>query len=1310
MLPSGLSSDIRDLNEIIKSIRLAMNRMKEGDNEAASASLRFAKGLVNVSDFLEPHAKAIMTSVFAEFHHIIDPLTTDSDVLFDNFIRSMEFIYGREHVVLSDCYTMLSAFFANAARIPEAIEYGGKALLNRIGSVGLMHRATADSHYNLGLLYRMNGQLVKSKKELRICRGILSTLFGEESLAVAKVDLSLGQTERLLIAYDRAYLHFYLCFHSRATLSGPCHQHTQRAYQLLCSIRHAYADRLLTSLELIDRVDELGWFQLEEGEGEDGDLFAVVSGLLTQVYAAKSAAPTTTKSNSTINYKAGLDSGGGSVGSLVGDCLVMRLSQLQGMVQEAVRVRVESVLGSQAAVYATEGAINNGELRQRKGNRNRGRLSRSFNSRDHIPTLTAEIVRTLFPDAEKPTVKISGTKQKVSAQDIPLLSSSQIDFYQRRMETRARNRKEEPVISPVNVEVKESIKNGFTPPTAPPPTLPPKFVSFDPPSTPPPPVSTLNGNGSYSGGIRDDAIPRPPGPSGAKSPPNSNTFTPPTKETRTGAKSTPLVDSSASRKAQPTKAKTPPAVNSSPNRQTVKPTTTKSKLRASSIYSAGDKPILPTPTELMKPDTPQKERKPNSENKPTPELKPDTKVKVKLVVPDMPVPVNRNKAFVLDNVVSKESAVAKVETSSRNSVDSFSMTKDANFDNKRGSAPTLGTGMQHTDHSLDLIRNPRNPQTAVIPHLGKRKLVIAKNSEGQKVAIRPLRAEDIVDALRVKIFAAGIFPYLLLTDVEAVEREARENIIAATSNSSGSTVPEERKNAENEEKAREEARVAAEKEKAEEEARKKAEEEEAKQEELKKSKKPIPRPPPLPTCWPPVVVDGKNVGGNDLESGGVGLPGPGMGGGGRGALLGALLGGRGGGGRGPVAFLRRKSGGNFKPSGPKLKQLHWETLASTEGTLWENTEEEAAVVSDDAFSDLAEVFAPAQKKDPSKKKPGEMPGAKGLPGVGAKSKQVAVLDGQKSQNMNIMLAKFGSRRKVSEIVQAIVNLDTGSFTLPIVMTMLDFTPATFADTGEVAAIKTAVETHGIDKLGKAERYLHEIAKVPRVENYLKTMALLLSVEDVKKQTAAAVEIIVKAVEEVKGSKKLKVMFQSILKVGNVLNQGSKKSGATGFKISSLPKLTQTKSNAGETVLDYLVVRLGRDMPEVLELKADMPSLEEAKYISFPTLQLDISKLESGLKMLTRLKDDIKKVLDDGGNPDIGATDAIYERLCLNEKDIGETLSTLKEQIQDAIKAHEELCVFLGEDPKTSDPEALYGQILSFVSSVDSVVVRKLKRV
>jgi hypothetical protein len=135
---------------------------------------------------------------------------------------------------------------------------------------------------------------------------------------------------------------------------------------------------------------------------------------------------------------------------------------------------------------------------------------------------------------------------------------------------------------------------------------------------------------------------------------------------------------------------------------------------------------------------------------------------------------------------------------------------------------------------------------------------------------------------------------------------------------------EERRRAE--EKAASEARKISE-EKSAKDSEAEAAKKKAAEETKENPKKAIPRPPPLPTCWPPQVVDGKNVGG-DAPGGGAafGIP---SGGGGRGGLLGALMGGRGGGG--PLAFIRRKS---VKPAVPKLKQLHWDTLDSTEGTLW----------------------------------------------------------------------------------------------------------------------------------------------------------------------------------------------------------------------------------------------------------------------------------------------------------------------------------------------------------------------------------------
>lgn len=124
MLPSGVSSDIKDLAELTKALKHAITRINEGDNNGAYAALCYARGIVNVSDFLEPHAKAIMTSVFAEFSSVLEPFSSDADVLFDNFLRSMEFIYGSGHVVMSDCYTMVSSYYTSSNRLSLAIDVG----------------------------------------------------------------------------------------------------------------------------------------------------------------------------------------------------------------------------------------------------------------------------------------------------------------------------------------------------------------------------------------------------------------------------------------------------------------------------------------------------------------------------------------------------------------------------------------------------------------------------------------------------------------------------------------------------------------------------------------------------------------------------------------------------------------------------------------------------------------------------------------------------------------------------------------------------------------------------------------------------------------------------------------------------------------------------------------------------------------------------------------------------------------------------------------------------------------------------------
>lgn len=62
--------------------------------------------------------------------------------------------------------------------------------------------------------------------------------------------------------------------------------------------------------------------------------------------------------------------------------------------------------------------------------------------------------------------------------------------------------------------------------------------------------------------------------------------------------------------------------------------------------------------------------------------------------------------------------------------------------------------------------------------------------------------------------------------------------------------------------------------------------------------------------------------------------------------------------------------------------------------------------------------------------------------------------------------------------------------------------------------------------------------------------------------------------QILSSEGLREIMVSVLAIGNAMNRGSWKGSATGFRLGSLIKLSQTKSTDGKsTLLDYLVLVL-----------------------------------------------------------------------------------------------------------------------------------------
>lgn len=110
------------------------------------------------------------------------------------------------------------------------------------------------------------------------------------------------------------------------------------------------------------------------------------------------------------------------------------------------------------------------------------------------------------------------------------------------------------------------------------------------------------------------------------------------------------------------------------------------------------------------------------------------------------------------------------------------------------------------------------------------------------------------------------------------------------------------------------------------------------------------------------------------------------------------------------------------------------------------------------------------------------------------------------------------------------------------------------------------------------------------------------------------KVISKATQEIKNSKKFIRFLEVVLKVGNVINTGSLKGGAYGFKLDTLTKVpfpscrllpfslslplvqlgdTRTSNKDIPTLLHYIAAKGETDFPELNDLAKDFDALPHA---------------------------------------------------------------------------------------------------------------------
>ena len=334
------------------------------------------------------------------------------------------------------------------------------------------------------------------------------------------------------------------------------------------------------------------------------------------------------------------------------------------------------------------------------------------------------------------------------------------------------------------------------------------------------------------------------------------------------------------------------------------------------------------------------------------------------------------------------------------------------------------------------------------------------------------------------------------------------------------------------------------------------------------------------------------------------------------------------------------------------------------------------------LGDLKDEFTakPAKAKATAKKK---------------KQDVVFIADPKRRQNMAIFsktLTKGG--RELWQVADIVLKLDARALGANALSSFVEFVP----QQNEVQAAQAFLEQGGnTSRLGPAERFVCAMLKVPRLSARVPNMLFKVQFDELVQDLETRTDIILHTSNAVQNSKRFGRMLSMILTVGNELNRGTYKGNSAGFKLSSLAKLTQTKTNKGGTLLQYLVQHLIDDPKDadLLKLPEDFPELDDAARMNLDAMNSDMGKIRVGIR---NMGNTLKLAKADDGQYE-SAIAPFLERAQI----VFDALSAKYSEMQDGFSA---LCKYLGmPPPPRTKPEALFGMLKSFTISLKGSVRR-----
>ncbi|XP_009803611.1 formin-like protein 18 [Nicotiana sylvestris] len=381
-------------------------------------------------------------------------------------------------------------------------------------------------------------------------------------------------------------------------------------------------------------------------------------------------------------------------------------------------------------------------------------------------------------------------------------------------------------------------------------------------------------------------------------------------------------------------------------------------------------------------------------------------------------------------------------------------------------------------------------------------------------------------------------------------------------------------------------------------------------------------------------------------------------------------------GRGPLS----RTMNSRSQSSKKLKPLHWLKISrAVSGSLWAEAQKcsDAPKAPEIDISELESLFSAAV---PTSGQGG--PGGKrnSRTSMGQKPEKVQLVDHRRAYNCEIMLSKV--KIPLHDMLSSVLALEDSALDVDQVENLIKFCP-TKEEMETLKGYKGEKE-----KLGRCEQFMLELMQVPRIESKLRVFSFKIQFESQVSELRKSLNIVNSAADQIKGSSKLKRIMQTILSLGNALNQGTARGSAVGFRLDSLLKLTETRArNNKMTLMHYLCKVLADKLPELLDFSKDLSSLEPAAKIQLKFLAEEMQAISKGLeKVVQELS-----MSENDGIVSENFRKALKEFLCHAEGEV----RSLAQLYSGVGRNVDSLILYFGEDPARCPFEQVISTLLNF---------------